>query len=34
MRALKESGSWFWDLDDVSEPGLEPALATVTSRRR
>ncbi|MFD0376231.1 hypothetical protein [Streptomyces sp. NPDC127112] len=28
MRAPKESGSWFWDLDDVSEPGLEPALAT------
>ncbi|MFD3550495.1 hypothetical protein ACFWWA_00095 [Streptomyces goshikiensis] len=28
MRAPKESGSWFWDLDDVTEPGLEPALAT------
>ncbi|MER5812498.1 hypothetical protein ABT143_30665 [Streptomyces sp. NPDC002033] len=28
MRAPKESGSWFWDLDEVSEPGLEPALAT------
>ncbi|MEV7724346.1 hypothetical protein AB0P15_06375 [Streptomyces sp. NPDC087917] len=28
MRAPRESGSWFWDLDDVSEVGLEPALAT------
>ncbi|MEU8465876.1 hypothetical protein [Streptomyces sp. NPDC029003] len=28
MRSPRESGSWFWDLDDVTEPGLEPALAT------
>ncbi|MFD9725974.1 hypothetical protein [Streptomyces sp. NPDC059072] len=28
MRAPKECGSWFWDLDDVAEPGLESALAT------
>ncbi|WP_406459014.1 hypothetical protein OG782_12245 [Streptomyces sp. NBC_00876] len=28
MRAPKESGSWFWDLDDVVEPGLESALRT------
>ncbi|GLX18836.1 hypothetical protein [Streptomyces lavendulae] len=28
MRAPRESGSWFWDLYDVSESGLEPALAT------
>ncbi|MEU3724745.1 hypothetical protein [Streptomyces sp. NPDC031705] len=28
MRAPRESGSWLWDLDDVTEPGLEPALET------
>ncbi|MYQ76639.1 MULTISPECIES: hypothetical protein [unclassified Streptomyces] len=28
MRAPRESGSWFWDLDDVVEPGLESALRT------
>lgn len=28
MRAPKECGSWFWDLDDVAEPGLESALRT------
>ncbi|MGW2476230.1 hypothetical protein [Streptomyces sp. NBC_00209] len=27
-RAPRESGSWFWDLDDVVEPGLESALRT------
>ncbi|MFD8632891.1 hypothetical protein [Streptomyces sp. NPDC059533] len=27
-RAPKECGSWFWDLDDVAEPGLESALRT------
>ncbi|MEU9039073.1 hypothetical protein AB0D45_29800 [Streptomyces sp. NPDC048352] len=31
MRAPRESGSWFWDLDDVAEPGLEPALATAAA---
>lgn len=25
-RAPREGGSWFWDLDDVAEPGLESAL--------
>ncbi|MFK0258338.1 hypothetical protein [Streptomyces sp. NPDC090445] len=28
MRAPKECGSWWWDLDDVAEPGLESALRT------
>ncbi|MFD7169764.1 hypothetical protein [Streptomyces violascens] len=28
MRAPRECGSWFWDLDEVVGPGLEPALAT------
>ncbi|WP_328312030.1 hypothetical protein OG432_18395 [Streptomyces sp. NBC_00442] len=28
MRSPKESGSWSWDLDDIDEPGLEPALRT------
>ncbi|WP_199814794.1 hypothetical protein [Streptomyces sp. NRRL WC-3549] len=28
LRAPKECGSWFWDLDDVVEPGLESALRT------
>ncbi|MEU9236488.1 hypothetical protein AB0D36_29370 [Streptomyces subrutilus] len=28
MRAPRECGSWFWDLDDVPEPGLESALRT------
>lgn len=28
MRAPRECGSWFWDLDDVVEPGLESALST------
>ncbi|MCA6095305.1 hypothetical protein LE181_24460 [Streptomyces sp. SCA3-4] len=27
MRAPRECGSWFWDLDEVAEPGLESALA-------
>ncbi|MGT2529103.1 hypothetical protein ACU4GG_19780 [Streptomyces nojiriensis] len=27
-RAPRECGSWFWDLDDVVEPGLESALRT------
>lgn len=27
-RSPKECGSWFWDLDDVVEPGLESALRT------
>lgn len=30
MRAPRECGSWFWDLDDVTEPGLESALKTAT----
>lgn len=28
MRAPRECGSWFWDLEDVTAPGLEPALET------
>ncbi|WP_240107399.1 hypothetical protein [Streptomyces sp. MUM 203J] len=28
MRAPRECGSWFWDLDDVTAPGLESALET------
>ncbi|MFJ4902665.1 hypothetical protein [Streptomyces sp. NPDC088727] len=28
LRAPRECGSWFWDLDDVAEPGLESALRT------
>ncbi|MFF8812933.1 hypothetical protein [Streptomyces pactum] len=28
MRAPRECGSWFWDLEDFAEPGLESALAT------
>ncbi|MFD3871167.1 hypothetical protein [Streptomyces sp. NPDC058623] len=28
MRAPRESGSWFWDLDEVAEPGLDSALRT------
>ncbi|QGV82678.1 hypothetical protein EIZ62_15380 [Streptomyces ficellus] len=28
MRAPSECGSWFWDLDDVTAPGLEAALET------
>ncbi|WP_328865940.1 hypothetical protein [Streptomyces sp. NBC_00304] len=28
MRAPRECGSWFWDLDDLVEPGLESALRT------
>ncbi|WP_406366333.1 hypothetical protein [Streptomyces sp. NBC_01546] len=28
MRAPKECGSWTWDLDDVTDPGLESALRT------
>ncbi|MEV0370625.1 hypothetical protein AB0I10_12465 [Streptomyces sp. NPDC050636] len=28
MRAPRECGSWFWNLDDVMEPGLESALQT------
>ncbi|WP_199791392.1 hypothetical protein [Streptomyces sp. 142MFCol3.1] len=27
MRAPRECGSWFWDLDEVAAPGLESALA-------
>ncbi|MFI9308353.1 hypothetical protein [Streptomyces triculaminicus] len=27
MRAPRECGSWFWDLEDVSQPGLDSALA-------
>lgn len=27
MRAPKECGSWKWDLEDVAEQGLEPALS-------
>ncbi|MFD5131559.1 hypothetical protein [Streptomyces olindensis] len=27
MRAPRECGSWFWDLDEIAEPGLESALA-------
>ncbi|MET8183854.1 hypothetical protein [Streptomyces sp. NPDC005336] len=30
MRAQRECGSWFWDLDDVTAPGLEAALATAS----
>ncbi|MDX3645060.1 hypothetical protein [Streptomyces sp. MB09-02B] len=30
MRAPRECGSWFWDLDEVAEPGLESALATAS----
>lgn len=28
MRAPQRCASWFWDLDDVTEPGLETALKT------
>ncbi|MFE4018682.1 hypothetical protein ACFXPZ_14835 [Streptomyces sp. NPDC059101] len=28
MRAPRECGSWFWDLEDVTAPGLESALET------
>ncbi|MDX3580233.1 hypothetical protein [Streptomyces europaeiscabiei] len=28
MRAPRECGSWFWDLDEVAAPGLESALTT------
>ncbi|WP_241838065.1 hypothetical protein [Streptomyces sp. CB03234] len=28
MRAPRECGSWFWDLDDVMAPGLDAALET------
>ncbi|WKX71355.1 hypothetical protein [Streptomyces sp. XD-27] len=28
MRAPQECGSWFWDLDEYAEPGLESALTT------
>lgn len=28
MRAPQASGSWFWDLEDVTQPGLESALDT------
>ncbi|MEU7065118.1 hypothetical protein [Streptomyces sp. NPDC046161] len=28
MRAPRECASWFWNLDDVAEPGLESALRT------
>ncbi|WP_237531515.1 hypothetical protein [Streptomyces sp. SID3212] len=28
MRAPQPCASWFWDLDDVTEPGLEQALKT------
>ncbi|MGW0698281.1 hypothetical protein ACWD0A_02870 [Streptomyces sp. NPDC002867] len=28
IRAPRECGSWFWDLDDVAEPGLQAALQT------
>ncbi|MEU7149932.1 hypothetical protein [Streptomyces sp. NPDC045470] len=28
MRAPREVGSWFWDLEDVMAPGLETALHT------
>lgn len=28
MRAPRECGSWFWDLDDYAAPGLESALTT------
>ncbi|MEK8143329.1 hypothetical protein NKH18_17875 [Streptomyces sp. M10(2022)] len=28
MRAPRECGSWFWDLDGVVEPGLKSALRT------
>ncbi|MFI0261894.1 hypothetical protein ACH4OW_22990 [Streptomyces sp. NPDC017056] len=28
MRAPRECGSWFWDLEDVTAPGLEAALET------
>ncbi|MEU6483388.1 hypothetical protein [Streptomyces sp. NPDC046887] len=28
MRAPRECGSWWWDLDGVTAPGLGPALAT------
>ncbi|GHH29105.1 hypothetical protein [Streptomyces rubradiris] len=27
MRSPKERGSWYWDLDDFAEPGLESALS-------
>ncbi|KUL34931.1 hypothetical protein ADL22_29350 [Streptomyces sp. NRRL F-4489] len=30
MRAPKECGSWFWDLEDVTGPGLESALETAS----
>ncbi|MFE7772536.1 hypothetical protein ACFU5O_01255 [Streptomyces sp. NPDC057445] len=29
MRAPRECASWFWDLEDVTAPGLESALETV-----
>lgn len=28
MRAPRECGSWFWDLEEIAAPGLESALAT------
>ncbi|MZE80498.1 hypothetical protein [Streptomyces xinghaiensis] len=28
MRAPKECGSWFWDLDETAPPGLESAMET------
>lgn len=28
MRAPRECGSWFWDLEETGPPGLEPALST------
>ncbi|MGW1838160.1 hypothetical protein [Streptomyces sp. NPDC002067] len=28
MRAPRECGSWFWDLEDIIASGLEPALKT------
>lgn len=28
MRAPRESGSWSWNLEDVTKPGLEFALMT------
>ncbi|OKI85074.1 hypothetical protein AMK11_21800 [Streptomyces sp. CB02414] len=31
MRAPRECGSWFWDLEEVAAPGLESALATAAT---
>lgn len=34
MRAPGECGLWFWDLNDVVEPGLASALSTAARPRR